>query len=338
MRSLQGGFGIADRAALKRLCQTLWVKSADDNRLFDYHFEQVIPRSAGSGRPTRPLELLPEQHGMSHYTPLSLPMTETDEAIPMSQMTVKADDEVRVAQAVLQTASLGDELPAGRYIFAFDEYFPVTRRQMKQSWRYLRRMTREGPPIELDVEVTIDEFARSGMLLEPVLVPPRINRAELLLLVDHGGSMVPFHMLSNRLVETALRGGQLGRVGIYYFHNCPVEYLYCDPDQLEYERIDDILKRLPERTGILIFSDAGAARGGLSQERVAVTEHLLQQFKQRLRYIAWLNPMPRSRWSGTSAGKIMRSIPMFDLSRKGFDDAISVLRGRSTRVLRGTMI
>jgi uncharacterized protein len=348
LRALQGGFGVADRAALKRLCQTLWVKSADDHRLFDYHFEQVIPRSAGNRTPTRPLEPLPEQQEISPGTPVSLPMSETDESIsspisdlepiPMSQMTVKTDDEIRVAQAVLQTAGPGDGLTAGRYLFSSDEYFPVTRRQMKQSWRYLRRMAREGPPVELDVEITIDEFARKGMLLEPRLVPLRINCAELLLLIDHGGSMVPFHVLSHRLVETALRGGRLGRVDIYYFHNCPVEYLYCDPDQQEYERIDDILKRLSERTGILILSDAGAARGGLSQERVDVTEHLLQQFEQRLRYIAWLNPMPRSRWPGTSAGKIMRSIPMFDLSRRGFDDAISVLRGRSTRVLQGTMI
>jgi uncharacterized protein with von Willebrand factor type A (vWA) domain len=33
---------------------------------------------------------------------------------------------------------------------ALTDYFPVTRRQMKQSWRYLRRPVREGPLEELD--------------------------------------------------------------------------------------------------------------------------------------------------------------------------------------------
>ncbi len=42
LQALQGGFGVRDRAALKRLCQTLWVKSAEDKRLFDYHFERMI--------------------------------------------------------------------------------------------------------------------------------------------------------------------------------------------------------------------------------------------------------------------------------------------------------
>ncbi|MEL6162310.1 MAG: hypothetical protein AAFR37_00645, partial [Cyanobacteria bacterium J06628_3] len=42
LRSLQAGFGIGDKAALKGLCQTLWVKSAEEKSILDYHFEQVI--------------------------------------------------------------------------------------------------------------------------------------------------------------------------------------------------------------------------------------------------------------------------------------------------------
>jgi hypothetical protein len=45
LRSLQGGFGVADKAALKRLCQTLWVTSETEKSILDYHFEQVIGRA-----------------------------------------------------------------------------------------------------------------------------------------------------------------------------------------------------------------------------------------------------------------------------------------------------
>ena len=81
---------------------------------------------------------------------------------------------------------------------------------------------------------------------------------------------------------------------------------------------------------MFIFSDAGAARGGYSEERYELTKEFLAQLKQRLRYIAWLNPMPRSRWLGTTAGEIARLVPMFEVSRLGLQDAIGVLRGRPT--------
>src|SRR5947209_521003 len=204
-------------------------------------------------------------------------------------MLINTEDEVRVAQAVLRTTGLDNELLSHPYILS-DEYFPVTRRQMKQSWRYLRRPIREGPAVELDIEATTNEIGRRGMLLEPVLVPRRVNRTELLLLIDHGGSMAPFHMLSHRLVETALRGGRLGKTHIYYFHNYPLEYLYHDPNYQEYEHVEQILNgRFSQRTGVLVFSDSGAARGGFSQERVDWTEKFLQRLKQHFRYLAWIN-------------------------------------------------
>ena len=46
LRSLQAGFGVTDKAALKRLCQTLWVKSAEEKAVLEYHFEQVISSDA----------------------------------------------------------------------------------------------------------------------------------------------------------------------------------------------------------------------------------------------------------------------------------------------------
>lgn len=325
LQALQGGFGIADRAALKRLCRILWVKSADEGHLFDHHFEQLMPL---------PAEALPEISPDPSLLPLSprpappnpLPVTPSEKPI------IEIDDEIQVAQAVKQPTSIDDEIYPTHYTSS-DEYFPVTRRQMKQSWRYLRRPVREGPPVELDVAATVNEVGRKGML-QPILVPRRINHAELLLLIDHGGSMVPFHMISHRLVETILRGGRLEKVTIYYFHNCPVEYLYRDPFHQKYEAIEEILDgRYSQRTSVLVFSDAGAARGGFNSERCDLTEKFLQQFKQQFRYIAWLNPMPRSRWLDTTAGKVMQSVSMFDLSRRGLDDAISVLRGRPSRYI-----
>jgi hypothetical protein len=47
LRALQAGYGISeDRAALAQLCRTIWVKSAEDRRIFNYHFEQVMSGEA----------------------------------------------------------------------------------------------------------------------------------------------------------------------------------------------------------------------------------------------------------------------------------------------------
>ncbi|MEM6752907.1 MAG: hypothetical protein AAF630_08065 [Cyanobacteria bacterium P01_C01_bin.38] len=405
LQSLQAGFGIGDKAALKRLCQTLWVKSAEEKSILDYHFEQVIgsevvaPASEkeseavnkyrivpfliigmlGVGiifgmrecrqpqitkpntRPTPIATQKPQLPPTSQPTELAQPVKPIPRTVqpnleiwiiiflaittceyllyrwvsnwlskrkakptpdsPASASPPTKQDDIQVVKSVLQATS--------NYLSG--DFLPVTNRQMKQTWRYLRRPVREGKATELDVEATIIHIGNQGILIEPVLIPPRVNRAELLLLIDQDGSMVPFHTLSQRLAETALRGGRLGRTGIYYFHNSPVEYLYRDSYHQQGELVNDIITHVcSERTAVLIFSDAGAARGGYSDERYQLTQEFLTHLQQKVRHIAWLNPMPKKRWFGTTAGEIASLVPMFEVSRAGLQDAISLLRGRPT--------
>ncbi|MEG3955878.1 CoxE [Microcoleus sp. herbarium2] len=334
LEALQKGFGTSDRTSLYRLCKTLWVKSAEDKRLFDHHFELIVKESqeAIPAIPEKPANSAPETEDSGIIETPPILTEETSKPIisaPPPELVKAIEDEVQAAKAVMQATNKYEAISDRQFILT-SEYFPVTRRQMKQSWRYLRRPVREGPPVEFDVEATVNQIGRQGILLSPVLVPRRINRSQLLLLIDRDGSMVPFHDLSHRLAETAVRGGRLGNAGIYYFQNCPVEYLYHDPYQLEAEKIDRLLANLrPEKSAMLIFSDAGAARGGYSEERVELTAAFLQQIKAKVRYVAWLNPMPESRWGGTTAGKVARLVPMFEMARRGLQEAIGLLRGKS---------
>lgn len=208
------------------------------------------------------------------------------------------------------------------------EYFPVTRRQMKQCWRYLRRPVRQGVPTELDVEATVAKIGREGILLQPVMIPPRTNRTDLVLLIDPEGSMVPFHDLSRQLVETAERGGRLRTTNVFYFHDYPDEYLYRHPAMLEAKAVSEMLEEIGERAAVLIISDAGAARGNFDQERVDNTKVWIEELQQSVRYFAWLNPMPSECWKQTTAREIARFVPMFEMSSQGMNAAISVLRGR----------
>ena len=222
----------------------------------------------------------------------------------------------------VQLARLSQAMPTG-------DYLPVTGRQMKQSWRYLRRMVRQGPPTDLDIEATVQAVGRQGLLLAPVFRARRVNRAEVLLLIDQDGSMVPFHGLSQRLVATALQGGRLTQASVYYFHNCPVGVLFHDPYAQSADPVDRVLQSLSsDYAGVLVVSDGGAAYGRHNPRRLALTEAFLRQAFQRVRYVAWLNPMPQERWAGTTAEAIAQQVPMFEFNRAGLEQAIGVLRGQ----------
>lgn len=371
LRALQAGFGLPDRVALRRMCHTLWVKSPSENVLFSNHFDSVMWSFPSLDEEHQlhevdqhPIEHFPDQQlvGPSQHEvklppepppqPARLPSQEPASIHPPPTTSLSGDipsmlspvaaapsdmlrisDEVQIARAVHQTLVATNEEQVRGSFMSVNDYFPITRRQMKQTWRYLRHPVREGAPAELDVEATIQEVGRQGLMIAPVLVPRRTNRARLMLLLDQDGSMVPFHLLSQRLVDTASRGGRLDKADIFYFHNCPVDYVYRDVANQRDEQIVQLLQKVhPTRTGMLIFSDAGAARGGYNAKRLASTARFLQLLKQHIRYVAWLNPLPRDRWKGTTAAEIAQLVPMFDVSRHGLDAAVQVLRGRPVQL------
>jgi uncharacterized protein len=439
VKALQGGYGVEDMAALERLCRMLWVRSDDEQKVFEYCFAElmkgsvnppilkdlepgsvplalgararlgllknllkspwgtpivilllglmtwsaitlisrfsqpdkkpslptkpenvaipvpaqpvpVAPQPAPSTPPLKP-QSSPPSIGVWWFFVLQLlaaavtaigivlllrriqqsrsakpkerPSRNAIQKNPSKQLLNDSNDEIQIAKAMRKSEHRNSN--AG----SLTDYLPVTQRQMKQSWRYLRRFVREGVPTELDVAATVRHIAQNGMLLNPVLVPPRRNQTELLLLIDQDGSMVAFHSLSVRLMETASRGGRLGDAGVYYFHNCPIDYLYHDPKHQQAEPLRDWFGQVSRsRSVVLIFSDAGAARGGANPERIAETKKFLAELRPQVRYVAWLNPLPKARWEGTSAEAIAQLTPMFEISRQGMDGAISALRGR----------
>jgi hypothetical protein len=320
LRSLQAGFGIGSRQEVEQLCCLVWAKSEEESRLIRRLFEQMWRYS--------PTELGNEgNHCIDATETLAPEPSPSNEPLPeLGTQPSLTPEPVQAVQAV-RSSRRDRELKRPRYSL-LTEYFPVTRRQMKQCWRYLRRPVREGVPIELDVEATVAKMGREGILLKPVLMPPRSNRTDLVLMIDQEGSMVPFHELSRQLVETAQRGGRLRQTRVLYFHDYPDDYLYRHPAMLNAQPISEVLEEIGERAVVLIVSDAGAARGNFDQERVESTKVWIEQLQQSVRYCAWLNPMPNEWWRHTTAGEIARLLPMFEMSRQGMNAAISVLRGR----------
>jgi hypothetical protein len=204
---------------------------------------------------------------------------------------------------------------------------PLSSREMVRIWRGLRRMGRIGPPEDLDVEGTIDDICRTGVFVRPVLRSRRRNQLRLLLLIDRHNYMDAFAPLVEALVASVYSSGLLRNTYIFYFREYPDEVLYEDINVTHPRPTASVLETSTYGSSVLFISDAGAAKGLYESHRVKQTNYCLEQLRNYTYRIAWLNLLPRERWSGTSAGKIAQNVPMFPVSRDGLIDAVNILRG-----------
>ena len=256
------------------------------------------------------------------------PKNRPNDLLRLSELTREIRDEVELIKAIQKVVS---EKPSSQA--SISTYLPITQRKMKQCWRYLRQMVRSGLATELDIKATVQQVGKTGLLLSPVLIPRRVNLVKALFLIDTGGSMTPFHSFGQRLNSTAKQGGRLGRVDTYYFHNCPIDYVYEDAARLKARAIDSIISELHQNQSvIIIFSDAGAARGRLSHTRYNFTKQFTASLNLSAFRIVWLNPMPKERWANTTAERISRLVSMFSIDRNGLESAIDALRRRQYSV------
>jgi uncharacterized protein with von Willebrand factor type A (vWA) domain len=208
-------------------------------------------------------------------------------------------------------------------------FWPLPRRSMDYGWRYLRRMVADGPADIPDIAATVEAVARTGIYLEPVYRRRETNHVRLILLVDQGGSMGPFHRFTRDLVESLRQSEHFNRelIEVWYFHNVIGEYLYANPHLTRPEACDEILGRCDGETSVVIVSDAGAAKGSYRPERIRETSQSLYRLKKRTSLIAWLNPMPEDRWPGTSAQIVAHLVRMCQMTPDGFANAIDEARG-----------
>lgn len=333
LRMFREGKSIENLERFRRICRLLWTKSREDQQIFDDFFETWLkPRLQ---RPLEPLSSdIPSDERISETSPSApLPRTSPEEYQPEQK---KVQDEVSQNHLEQNTfRQISGQLPFFEISSArmqhkpyhFTPQLPLSKREMTALWRHLRRPQRTGPPEELDVEGTIHTICRNGFFLGPTLRPRRRNQAKLVLLIDCQGSMAPFSLWLEILVESIERGGLLRLVHRYYFHDYPARVVYQRPNLTRAAQIEQVLAEQAKNTSVLIVSDAGAARGYYDAQRVNATKAFLSLLNTYTYLYAWLNPMPPLRWKGNTAEEIAHFVPMFSLNRDGLNDAIELLRG-----------
>src|SRR5581483_2060161 len=90
-------------------------------------------------------------------------------------------------------------------------------RQLRVALRRLRQLVRTGEATELDLDGTIDRTCRNAGEIDLVFRPPRRNDVRLLVLMDVGGTMEPYHDAVSRLLSALHEERGLRALVAYYF-------------------------------------------------------------------------------------------------------------------------
>ena len=175
-------------------------------------------------------------------------------------------------------------------------------RQFQMAFRRLRQYSTklDIPKTELDIDGTIDKTCGNGGMLEIVMDKPRKNSVKLLLLMDSGGTMIPYSSLMNELFQSVHRSNHFKDVKTYYFHNCIYSHVYKTPecDNGDWVETEWMFRNLDHDYKVIIIGDAAMApeelfardgnyrgpNGGYSGEE------WLMRMKQHYKKIVWLNP------------------------------------------------
>jgi uncharacterized protein with von Willebrand factor type A (vWA) domain len=322
--ALEAGFGGGNRENLLWLCRALWARTEEENRRIGILFQEHLPRPTAAEVAAITGQPLPEKP------------PERVEAPPGDATANELRNQPRNAPALEISAAEqpgGIGLPRAAVAVSRGESFIlapkplVPLRSCVIAWRRYRRPLRSGPRVEVDLEQTIAAKAAKGFLPAPVLVARRSNQARIVLLVDSGPAMASWAYSTALLVES-LRESHLGVSVVFYFHETP-DRLFERSGLTGPVPLIAAVDRFSD-TPVVVASEAGSARGGFDQRRIRAVRESLRQFGLSWRPVAWLNPMPKGRWRGTSAAAIAKlpGVSMLPFTADGLIQAIDLLRGQ----------
>ncbi|HCU24418.1 MAG TPA: VWA containing CoxE family protein [Deltaproteobacteria bacterium] len=215
-------------------------------------------------------------------------------------------------------------------------------RQLKVALKRLRRLEETGPAAELDLDDTIAQTCRNAGEIELVFSPPRKNQAELLLLMDVGGSMDSYAHLAEALFSAAHASKHFKAFRHYYFHNCIYSRIYTDMRQRDFIPTEELFRRYRKSFHLIIVGDACmnpyelfVPNGSIDYWEQHAESGLawLNRIHEHFPSAVWLNPEPEAYWEGhPTIHAIGETIPMYPLSVTGLTQAVDHLRRREFQV------
>ncbi|MFN8395552.1 MAG: hypothetical protein U0176_13000, partial [Bacteroidia bacterium] len=260
LRAVNAGYLVADIAELRRLILLLWSKSREQAEVIGAHFDAMVGEELGEVETkgvAKPTES-PENKDNLKENPAKPKSEEISTHPPTPDASTAQPSTTEKAHPL---AAEVPNAPTVRRRFLLRRV-PVSDRQRAQAWRKLRQLDRVGARVDVDLDATMEDMARQGMLLDIAYQKALENVTRVHFLIDREGSMVPFHGLCRSLVRGARSEGEQHFLEVRYFHDWPQGQVFRKELLSDPEDVDVWLAGLdPKRSLVVVLSDAGAARG-----------------------------------------------------------------------------
>lgn len=201
-------------------------------------------------------------------------------------------------------------------------------RQIQMALKKLRYLQRIGHEEELDLEATIDKTCKNGGDIELAFAPPHKNNAKVLLLMDAGGSMLPYTNVVEQLFSAAHQLTHFKDFQYYYFHNCIYEQIYTDIRLHTKVSTSSLLHTLDADYKVILVGDAYMAPEELLDPGGALYYYhhnstpgieWLRRIQAHFKACMWLNPIPERHWNRSSIALVCQVFPMYELTLDGLD-------------------
>ncbi len=215
-------------------------------------------------------------------------------------------------------------------------------RQTKMALKKLRELKREGSEEELDIEETIDKTAKEGGEIELVFNRSRENSVRIILLMDTGGSMLPYTELCEKLFSAATQANHFKEFRYFFFHNCIYQDMYEDIANYKNVPTEKLFSLFNKNYKLIFVGDARMAYSELFDVNGCI-DYFSTNDKSGLEWLArirdhfphsvWLNPTHRNFWGHYTVDTIGKLFPMFELTIDGLKDAIKALTSRTKNLM-----
>jgi uncharacterized protein with von Willebrand factor type A (vWA) domain len=216
----------------------------------------------------------------------------------------------------------------------YSQTVPLSRSQVGEALKRLRRMLPSGPKDIINVNKTISRTMDNAGEIEIVFDRRLTDKLKVLLLIDNGGwSMEPYVETVQTLFHYAQ--SQFRELSIRYFHNTIGDRVWIDPQRRSRPETVETLLRRDSETRLIFVGDASMApeellalRGSIAveyrQQQPSIDR--LNQLAKNFRHSAWLNPLSTSYWvTSATVSQIRQIFPMFPLNLAGLEKAVAHL-------------